>query len=79
MNKQRALEKQIREVKELIDSAEQARKIEKDAGHGEIDGELLGLTERWRAASRSAAEEMFGGVRDRVNRCVFCQPKVIIF
>lgn len=68
MKKQRALEKQIREVKEFIDTAEQARKIEKDAVGDEVDGELLVLRDRWRGVSRQAAEEMFGGVKDRVNR-----------
>ncbi|KAH7319062.1 hypothetical protein BKA65DRAFT_513740 [Rhexocercosporidium sp. MPI-PUGE-AT-0058] len=53
---QRELEKQLREVKEELDTAEQARKIEVDSHkkdpEGELDGEL----------------ELFGKVRDRVNR-----------
>jgi len=36
----------------------------------EIDGELLDLIEKWRAASQQAAEELFGKVRDRVNKWV---------
>ncbi|KAL2059998.1 hypothetical protein VTL71DRAFT_9820 [Oculimacula yallundae] len=69
---QRELEKQLREVKEELDTAEQARKIEKDSykkdPEGEIDGELRELCEKWKGASRLAAEELFGKVRDRVNR-----------
>jgi len=100
---QRELEKQLRELKEELDKAEQAGKIERasrkwwlENGHGgkriarqqagemktgetdggkkedaegwEIDGELRELIGRWRGASRAAAEELFGGVRDRVNR-----------
>ncbi|KAE9368477.1 hypothetical protein N431DRAFT_414913 [Stipitochalara longipes BDJ] len=69
---QRELEKQLRELKEELDTAEQARKIEaesvkKDAD-GEIDDELVELIRKWKAASRQAAEELFGKVRDRVNR-----------
>jgi Swi5-dependent recombination DNA repair protein 1 len=30
--------------------------------------ELVELTAKWKAASRQAAEELFGQVRDRVNR-----------
>jgi Swi5-dependent recombination DNA repair protein 1 len=73
---QRELEKQLREVKEELDTAEQARKIETESAKkdpdGEIDGELLELIEKWKAASRQAAEELFGKVRDRVNRWVVC-------
>jgi len=71
---QRELEKQLREVKEELDTAEQARKIEADSvkknPDAEIDGELLDLIEKWRAASQQAAEELFGKVRDRVNKWV---------
>jgi len=69
---QRELEKQLREIKEELDTAEQARKIEAESAKkdpdGEIDEELVGLIEKWKAASRQAAEELFGKVRDRVNR-----------
>jgi Swi5-dependent recombination DNA repair protein 1 len=69
---QRELEKQLREVKEELDSAEQARKIEAESAKkdpdGEIDGELMELIGKWKAASQQAAEELFGKVRDRVNR-----------
>ncbi|ESZ99035.1 hypothetical protein SBOR_0569 [Sclerotinia borealis F-4128] len=74
LKEQRELEKQLREVKEELDMAEQAKKIEKDSknkdkdGSGEIDGELVELCEKWKGASRLAAEELFGKVRDRVNR-----------
>lgn len=72
---QRELEKQLREVKEQLETAEQALKIEaesrKASTSGVIDIELVALTEKWKGASRQAAEELFGKVRDRVNRFVF--------
>jgi Swi5-dependent recombination DNA repair protein 1 len=71
---QRALERQLRELREELDVAEQARKIEikskKPEAGGRNDGELLDLIIRWKTASRDAADELFGGVKDRVNRCV---------
>jgi hypothetical protein len=71
---QRELEKQLRDLKEELDTAEQARKIESESAkrnpEGEIDGELVELIGKWKAASRQAAEELFGKVRDRVNRLV---------
>ena len=66
-------------MKEGLDVAEQARKIEAESrrksvvGGGvevEVDGELVELIGRWTAASRQAAEELFGQVRDKVNRFV---------
>jgi hypothetical protein len=75
---QRELEKKLREVKGELDTAEQARKIEAESAKKdpdvEIDGELLQLIEKWKAASRQAAEELFGKVRDRVNRWVVSVP-----
>ncbi|QSZ29506.1 hypothetical protein DSL72_004020 [Monilinia vaccinii-corymbosi] len=74
IKEQRELEKQLKEAKEELDMAEQAKKIERDSkakdkdGSGEIDAELVELCEKWRGASRLAAEELFGRVRDRVNR-----------
>ena len=69
---QRALERQLREVKDELEQAEQARKIENESlkgdPDGEVDADLLMLIEKWRGASRLAAEELFGKVRDRVNR-----------
>ncbi|PQE15933.1 dna repair dds20 mei5 protein [Rutstroemia sp. NJR-2017a BVV2] len=65
---QRDLERQLKEVKQELEVVEQARKIERDSGEGDIDGELVRLCEKWREASRGAAEELFGKVRDRVNR-----------
>lgn len=59
-------------MKEELDAAEQARKIETESRkkdpEGEIDGELVELIEKWKGASRQAAEELFGKVRDRVNK-----------
>ncbi|TGO45306.1 hypothetical protein BOTNAR_0680g00050 [Botryotinia narcissicola] len=74
LKEQRELEKLLKEVKEELDTAEQAKKIERDSkaknenGSGEIDGELVDLCEKWRSASRLSAEELFGKVRYRVNR-----------
>lgn len=81
---QRELEKELRGVKESVDEAEQAKKIEEESRRkwerdvergdqegewdGEVDGELVILCEKWKGASRLAAEELFGRVRDRVNR-----------
>lgn len=69
---QREFERQLREVKEQLETAEQARKIETESGKkdpvGEIDVDLLELITKWKIASRQAAEELFGQVRDRVNR-----------
>lgn len=63
-------------MKEELETAEQARKIERESRKrdpdGEMDGELVELIEKWRGASRLAAEELFGKVRDRVNRYVIC-------
>lgn len=76
LKEQRELENLLKEVKEKLDTAEQAKKIERGSkakdenGSGEIDGELVDLCEKWRSASRLAAEELFGQVRDRVNRYV---------
>lgn len=69
---QRQLEKQMRELKEELETSEQARKIEADSEKicpgREIDAELMDLIAKWRVASKHAAEELFTGVRDRVNR-----------
>lgn len=69
---QRQLEKELRELKENLDTAQQARRIEADSEKknpgGAVDKELSQLVLKWRAASRQAAEELFTGVRDRVNR-----------
>jgi Swi5-dependent recombination DNA repair protein 1 len=76
---QRELERQLKEVKEELEQAEQARKIERDSRKtdpdAEIDGELLVLVDKWKGASRLAAEELFGKVRDRVNRFALLSRK----
>jgi Swi5-dependent recombination DNA repair protein 1 len=72
LRERRELEKQLRQLKEELNVAEQARKIEvgpeKKHPDGEVDGELLELIRKWRGASRKAADELFTIVRDRVNR-----------
>ena len=82
---QRELEKTLREIKEELDAAEQALKIEEasrkwsidhgrliegedDDGRLEIDADLVELCEKWKTASRQAAEELYTQVRERVNR-----------
>lgn len=61
-------------MKEELEQAEQARKIEMESRtkdpEAEVDGDLVVLIEKWTGASRLAAEELFGKVRDRVNRYV---------
>lgn len=47
-----------------LDTYTQALKIETSGK----DAELEALIAKWKGASRDAAEEMFGGVKDRVNR-----------
>ncbi|EHK96704.1 putative Swi5-dependent recombination DNA repair protein 1 [Glarea lozoyensis 74030] len=63
---QRELEKELRQLKEDLDTAEQARKIEagKRGDDGEVDAELRVLVAKWKSASRMAAEEMFGRQAD---------------
>lgn len=67
---QRDLENKLRELKEELNIAEQARKIEESKKYpgGAADGELLDLIRKWKEASRMAADELFTIVRDRVNR-----------
>lgn len=68
---QRALEQQIREVKEQLETAEQARKIEQVSRvnfNEQLDGDLKGLIEKWRHISQQACEELFGGVRQKIDR-----------
>ncbi|OBT65520.1 hypothetical protein VE03_04955 [Pseudogymnoascus sp. 23342-1-I1] len=70
---QRQLKNKLHSLSEELHLCEQARKIEHapleaGSGGGEVDGELLRLTERWKAASRQAAEELFGSAKDKINR-----------
>lgn len=61
---QRTLEAQLRGLNTELDTLSQAVKIESSNS----DTELEVLIQKWKTASREAAEEVFGGVRDRVNR-----------
>lgn len=90
LRRQRELERELRDVKEGLDVAEQARKIEAESRRKksavgeveaeiEIDGELVELIGRWTAASRQAAEELFGQVRDKVNRFVICSDFLCVY
>lgn len=59
-----ALLSQFSALRSTLDTYTQALKIE----HSSRDAELSRLVEVWRSAGRAAAEELYGGVRDRVNR-----------
>ncbi|KFX94284.1 hypothetical protein V490_04419 [Pseudogymnoascus sp. VKM F-3557] len=70
---QRQLKNRLHYLTEELHLCEQAHKIEHDplepgSGGEEVDGELLRLTERWKSASRQAAEELFGSAKDKINR-----------
>ncbi|KAK7540851.1 uncharacterized protein J3D65DRAFT_616709 [Phyllosticta citribraziliensis] len=62
--KQRKIARQIANVKSEVDTFEQALAISTSTK----DQELEELIQKWREASRAAAEEVFGTVRDRVNK-----------
>jgi Swi5-dependent recombination DNA repair protein 1 len=96
VKQQRQLEAELRAAKEELDMVMQARTIEAsseraaakaavdetiEAKDVEIDAELKQLISKWRGAARAAAEEMFGGVKDRVNRSVLpcCARLLSIF
>ena len=73
MNAQNQLKKKLHCLTEELCLTEQAHKIENDpleirSDGGVVDGELLRLTETWKAASRQAAEELFGSAKDKINR-----------
>lgn len=69
---QRALEKQLSDARQELETAKQAQKIETGSKlkspEDQIDPELVELIRKWKTASRQAAEELFGLARDRVNR-----------
>jgi len=54
----------LSELRSALDTAQQALKIESS----NTDDELDVLIAKWRFASREAAEEVFRGAKDRVNR-----------
>jgi len=58
------LELQIRNVKNELDALKQASQITSTT----TDAELEVLAQKWKAASQTAAEELFGSVKERVNR-----------
>ncbi|KAL7269870.1 hypothetical protein RUND412_007446 [Rhizina undulata] len=62
-----SLESQIRAEKALLETAAQALKIE-NLSEDDSDEKLEELIEKWRAASRTAADYLYGIVGDRVNR-----------
>lgn len=70
---QRQLKNKLHSLAEELHLFEQAYKIEHDrpkpgSEGGEVDSELLRLTEGWKLASRQAAEELFGSAKDKINR-----------
>ena len=75
MKAQRQLKNKLHALSEELHLCEQAHKIEHDPletepDGNEVDGELLRLIERWKSASRQAAEELFGSAKDKINRYV---------
>lgn len=59
-----SLELQIKNVRNDLDTLAQATRI----SNSNTDDELQELTEKWRAASQQASEELFGHVKERVCR-----------
>jgi Swi5-dependent recombination DNA repair protein 1 len=59
-----SIELQIKSVRNDIDLLNQAAKYSTDA----TDNDLEELAVKWKLASQSAAEEIFGTVKERVNR-----------
>jgi len=59
-----ALVLQLSKLKQSLDTAQQALKIQSSS----TDAELEVLIRKWQLASREAAEELFAGAKDRVNR-----------
>ncbi len=60
--------KQLRHDKELVEQAEGIRReSEKKRPGEEVDIELKELIEKWKGASRLAADEVFGFVKERVS------------
>lgn len=59
-----SLELQIKAVKNDIDALNQAAKYMSNS----TDGDLEDLALKWKLASQAAAEEIFGSVKERVNR-----------
>ncbi len=59
-----ALELQIRNVRNEIDTLNQAA----DLNSSTTDAELEEVTQKWRIATQTAAEELFGTVKERVCR-----------
>jgi Swi5-dependent recombination DNA repair protein 1 len=55
---------QIKAVRNDIDALNQAAKYTNDSS----DNDLEELAIKWKAASQAAAEEIFGSVKERVNR-----------
>ena len=61
---QASLQSALSTARAELDTYAQALKIEES----NKDKELEALIKKWRLVSKDAAEEVFGGVRDRVNR-----------
>ena len=59
-----SLELQIKAVRNDIDALNQAAKYTSDS----TDNDLKELAVKWKLASQAAAEEIFGSVKERVNR-----------
>lgn len=72
LRSQRELVRELNDLNEELNTCEAADKIEVNGEkfkiEGELDGELLALICKWKRLSRRAAEELFGPVKDKVNR-----------
>jgi Swi5-dependent recombination DNA repair protein 1 len=70
MNKfERQLDRSVRELEQQGELVRQAERIRQTRRPGEeVDKELKELVEKWKGASRLAAEEVFGFVKERVAR-----------
>lgn len=64
LGQQRELELQLRILRQAVDTVTEAHRI----ASSRKDDELRDLSAKWRAASRSAAEQVFCNARDRVNK-----------
>lgn len=64
----------LKDLERKVDMVRQARRIEeaseKERPGKPVDQELRELVEKWKAASRTAAEEVFVVVRERVAKYV---------
>jgi Swi5-dependent recombination DNA repair protein 1 len=70
--RKKELEGQVKQVRQQLELARQAQRIQasslKLCPGEDIDNELKDLIQKWRGASRLAAEELFDLIKARVDR-----------